>query len=85
MFFSSVLSNLKLRKLGISVGKVSRAYLVCIIQCVVNHLITLEPGMVPALPRYENRERLNILNREFGDERSRTKGVGVEVQENQTP
>lgn len=41
--------------------------------------------MVPALPRDEDGERLDVLNRELQDQRRGAEGVGVEIEENQTP
>jgi len=41
--------------------------------------------MISALPRYQNGEGLNVLNCEFQNQRSGTEGVGVKIEEDETP
>lgn len=39
--------------------------------------------MISALPRYENREGLNVLNCEFQDQRSGTESVRVKIEKDE--
>lgn len=58
-------------------------YLVHVVQRVIGHLVAVETRVVSALPGNEDRERLDVLNREFQDQRGGTELVRIEIEEDQ--
>lgn len=59
-------------------------YLVDIIQGVIGHLVAAQAGMIPALPRHQDGERLDVLDRQFQDQGRGAEGVRVQIQEDQS-
>lgn len=62
----------------------SWCYLIDVFHCVISHLITANTRVISTLPRYQNGERLDILNRKFQDERRGTESVRVQLEEHQS-
>lgn len=62
----------------------SWCYLIDVFHCVVGHLIAANTRVISTLPRYQNGERLDILNRKFQDERRGTESVRVQLEEHQS-
>lgn len=54
-------------------GKSTYLHFVQSIRRIINHLISIEAGMIAALPRHENGERLDVLYPQFDDNRLFTK------------
>ena len=60
-------------------------YLVNVVQSVICNLIAIESRMVSTLPWDNYRERLNVLNSKFKNQRSWAEDMRIEIKENKTP